>query len=156
MPFEDQLTVVVEEGVPVFSFTFGVPDKTQISALKEAGIVLVGTATTVREGLVLEERRVDVVVGQGSEAGGHRGTFIGDFESARVGMMALVPQLADSLRAPGIAAGGTIMDGAASPRRSCSASKGSRWGPLSFPARRAGYTRSTKKPCSRRSRKRRA
>jgi nitronate monooxygenase len=75
--------VVLEEGVPVFSFTFGVPDKTQISALKEAGIVLVGTATTVREGLVLEERGVDAVVGQGSEAGGHRGTFIGYFESAR-------------------------------------------------------------------------
>ncbi len=109
-PFEDQLAVVLEERVPVFSFTFGIPEEAQISALKEAGTVLVGTATTVREGLVLEERGVDAVVGQGSEAGGHRGTFIGDFESALVGTMALVPQLADSLSVPVVAAGG-IMDG---------------------------------------------
>jgi nitronate monooxygenase len=108
-PFEDQLAVVLER-VPVFSFTFGIPEEAQISALKEAGTVLVGTATTVREGLVLEERGVDAVVGQGSEAGGHRGTFIGDFESALVGTMALVPQLADSLSVPVVAAGG-IMDG---------------------------------------------
>ena len=109
-PFEDQLAVVLEERIPVFSFTFGIPEEAQFSALKEVGTVLVGTATTVREGLVLEERGVDAVVGQGSEAGGHRGTFIGDFESALVGTMALVPQLADSLSVPVVAAGG-IMDG---------------------------------------------
>ncbi len=109
-PFEDQLTVVLEERVPVFSFTFGVPDEGQLSTLKEASIVVMGTATTVREGRILEDRGVDVVVGQGSEAGGHRGTFIGAFEDALVGTIALVPQLADSLSVPVVAAGG-IMDG---------------------------------------------
>jgi hypothetical protein len=39
---------------------------------------LIGTATTVEEALVLEESGVDAVVAQGSEAGGHRGTFQGD------------------------------------------------------------------------------
>ena len=109
-PFEDQLAVVLEERVPVFSFTFGVPEEEHLSALKEAGTVLIGTATTVREALALEEGGVDAVVGQGSEAGGHRGTFIGGFEEALVGTIALVPQLADSVSVPVVASGG-IMDG---------------------------------------------
>ena len=50
------------------------------------------------------------VVAQGYEAGGHRGTFFGQAEDAFVGTLALVPQLADRLRVPVIAAAG-IMDG---------------------------------------------
>ena len=51
-----------------------------------------------------------MVVAQGSEAGGHRGTFLGDIQDALIGTMALVPQMVDALSVPVIAAGG-IMDG---------------------------------------------
>jgi nitronate monooxygenase len=108
--FDDQLEVVLEEGVTVFSFTFGVPGEEQLRRLRDAGVITVGTATTVREGLRLEESGVDVVVAQGGEAGGHRGTFLGDFRDALIGTMALVPQIVDALSIPVIAAGG-IMDG---------------------------------------------
>jgi nitronate monooxygenase len=108
--FEDQLEVVLEEQVPVFSFTFGVPSASQLRQLHDSGITTVGTATTVREGLRLEEDGVDIVVAQGSEAGGHRGTFLGDFRDALIGTMALVPQMVDALSIPVIASGG-IMDG---------------------------------------------
>ncbi len=108
--FEDQLDVVLEERVPVFSFTFGVPEERQLSELKEAGTTVIGTTTTVREALALEEAGVDAVVSQGAEAGGHRGTFLGDFNEALVGTMALVPQLADAVSVPVVASGG-IMDG---------------------------------------------
>jgi nitronate monooxygenase len=108
--FDDQLEVVLEEGVTVFSFTFGVPGEEQLRRLRDAGVITVGTATTVREGLRLEESGVDVVVAQGGEAGGHRGTFLGDFRDALIGTMALVPQIVDALSVPVIAAGG-IMDG---------------------------------------------
>ena len=108
--FEDQLAVVLEERVPVFSFTFGSLRPELVERLKENGAMVVGTATTVREGLALEETGVDMVVAQGSEAGGHRGTFLGDFKDALIGTMALVPQMVDALSVPVVASGG-IMDG---------------------------------------------
>jgi nitronate monooxygenase len=108
--FEGQLEVVIEERVPVFSFTFGFLGPELVGRLKQNGATVVGTATTVREGLRLEEDGVDMVVAQGSEAGGHRGTFLGAFEDALIGTMALVPQMVDALSIPVVASGG-IMDG---------------------------------------------
>ncbi|TCS93895.1 NAD(P)H-dependent flavin oxidoreductase [Hazenella coriacea] len=110
IPFEEQMKVVLEEHVPVFSFTFGMLDSAWLTKLKEAGTIIVGTATTVREAIFLEQAGVDVVVGQGSEAGGHRGTFLGDSQHSLVGTMALIPQMVDHVQIPVIAAGG-IMDG---------------------------------------------
>jgi nitronate monooxygenase len=104
---EDQLTVLADERPPVFSFTFGIPD---LAALDDAGSVIVGTATTVAEARALEQAGVGAIAAQGSEAGGHRGTFLGPFESALVGTMALVPQVVDAVSIPVLAAGG-IMDG---------------------------------------------
>jgi nitronate monooxygenase len=104
---EAQLEVVAAEGVPVFSFTFGIPE---LAALRDAGTVLLGTATTVTEAVELERAGVDIVVAQGFEAGGHRGTFLGPFESGLIGGIALVPQIVDAIEVPVILAGG-IMDG---------------------------------------------
>ncbi|MGZ3585357.1 MAG: NAD(P)H-dependent flavin oxidoreductase, partial [Ktedonobacterales bacterium] len=111
--FDAQLAVLLEERVPVVSFTFGVPAPQHIRAVKDAGLRVVGTATTVAEGRLLQNAGVDAIVGQGSEAGGHRGTFESDEQHMRqalVGVMALIPQLVDAVRGPVIAAGG-IMDG---------------------------------------------
>src|SRR6185503_7497813 len=99
---------VFEADVEVFSFTFGVPDARAIGALRKRGIVIMGTATTVREAKALDDARVDVVVSQGAEAGGHRGTFLGDFESSLVGSFALVPQVVDAVSVPVVAAGGIM------------------------------------------------
>ncbi len=108
--FEDQVQVLLEEEVPVFSFTFGIPSAEAIAAMKRRGIVIVGTATTVEEGIQLEAAGVDAVTAQGAEAGGHRGTFLGEAGDALIGTLALVPQLADRVSVPVIASGG-IMGG---------------------------------------------
>lgn len=96
--------------VPVFSFTFGNLSPDWLERLKSAGVVVMGTATTVAEAQVLAEAGVTVIVAQGSEAGGHRGTFLGVAEEALVGTMALVPAIVDQVSVPVVATGG-IMDG---------------------------------------------
>ena len=109
-PFSERLRVVLEERVPVFSFTFGRLAPEDLAALRAAGAFVMGTATTVREARALEAAGVDAIVAQGGEAGGHRGTFLGPPERALAGTIALVPQLVDAVRLPVVAAGG-IMDG---------------------------------------------
>jgi nitronate monooxygenase len=108
--FDDQLDAAMASGASVFSFTFGIPESGALDRVKSAGLFIAGTATTVEEAIALEQAGVDAVVAQGSEAGAHRGTFIGSFEAAMVGTMALVPQAVDAVRVPVIASGG-IMDG---------------------------------------------
>lgn len=108
--FNEQIDVVIEERVPVCSFTFGLPSKEVIHRLKENKIIVIGTATTVREAIEVEKMGLDVVVVQGCEAGGHRGNFINDFQESLIGLMSLVPQVVDNVSIPVIAAGG-IMDG---------------------------------------------
>jgi nitronate monooxygenase len=104
---EQQLVVVCEEAVPVFSFTFGIPP---LDGVRETGAVIAGTATTVAEAVALEAAGVDVIVAQGAEAGGHRGSFLAPFAQSMIGGLALLPQIVDHVRVPVIAAGG-IMDG---------------------------------------------
>jgi nitronate monooxygenase len=104
---EAQIAVVAEERVAVFSFTLGIAPSEPV---KETGSVILATATTVAEAVELERLGVDAIVAQAGEAGGHRGTFLGSFEDALVGGIALVPRMVDRVSVPVLLAGG-IMDG---------------------------------------------
>jgi nitronate monooxygenase len=108
--FREQLIVALESGASAFSFTFGIFPTDAIAAIRERGMLSMGTATTVDEAVALEKAGADAVIAQGSEAGGHRGTFSGDFSAAMIGTISLVPQIVDAVRLPVIASGG-IMDG---------------------------------------------
>ena len=104
------LEAVLEIRPPVVSFHFGLPDDHAFQAIKKAGLFTLSSATNVAEARTLESRGVDAIVAQGFEAGGHRGTFAGPYESGQVGTLALVPQIVDAVSVPVIAAGG-IGDG---------------------------------------------
>lgn len=102
--------VLLEEKPPVVSFHFGLPAQRVIDALRQAGVVLLATATSLREGKVVAAAGIDAVVAQGYEAGGHRGVFDPAASDDRLGTMALTRLLVKALGIPVIAAGG-IMDG---------------------------------------------
>lgn len=104
--FEQQVAVVIEERVPVFSFTFGIPSKALLKSLQGAGIFTMGTATSPAEAKALQAAGVDAVVAQGWEAGGHRGGFLEPADAGMLGTMALVPQVVDAVSVPVVAAGG--------------------------------------------------
>jgi len=103
---DESLEVVLEERPAVCSIAFGIADP---APLRDAGIVVLGTATTAEEAQALEKAGVDAVVAQGAEAGGHRGSFLDGFPL--VPLAELVPACVDAVTVPVVAAGG-IVDGA--------------------------------------------
>jgi len=105
------LAILIEARPAVVSFHFGLPGKAAIRALRDAGIVLLATATSLAEARAVADAGVHAVVAQGWEAGGHRGIFDPDGPDDRLGTMALTRLLVRELALPVIAAGG-IMDGA--------------------------------------------
>ena len=108
--FDAQFAALVRAAPPAASFTFGILTAGQVAALKAAGTLVVGTATTVAEARAWAGVGADAICAQGSEAGGHRGTFLADVDESLVGTMALVPLIRQAVELPVIAAGG-IMDG---------------------------------------------
>lgn len=104
--FEEQVAALIEERVPIFSFTFGIPPQEVILAFHSYGAVLIGTATSVREAQCLDAAGIDMIVCQGLEAGGHRGTFL---EDSSLSTMELLSEIKKQVSRPLIASGG-IMD----------------------------------------------
>ena len=107
---ESQLDVLRRLRPEVVSFHFGLPNEEVLTAIKQAGVFVICSATTVTEAKELEARGMDAIIAQGTEAGGHRGTFSETDVSMQPGLFSLLPQVVDAVRVPVIAAGG-IADG---------------------------------------------
>ena len=110
--FDEQFQVLIDEKVPIISTAFGLLPEEKVKQAKENGIIITSMITTVEEAILAEENGVDIIIVQGSDAGGHRGTF--DLSKhkngADVGTFSLVPQVADNVKIPVVAAGG-VNDG---------------------------------------------
>jgi nitronate monooxygenase len=111
LPFDNAACALVEELRPeVVSFHFGLPGPSLMARVKATGAKIISSATTVAEARWLEAQGCDAVIAMGVEAGGHRGNFLNHDMARQVGTFALVPQVADAVKVPVIAAGG-IADG---------------------------------------------
>lgn len=105
------LAMLLETRPEVVSFHFGLPPARSIARLKQAGAVLLGTATSLEEALVLQDAGIDAIVAQGIEAGGHRGMFDPAAPDERYPTSVLVRLLAARLGTPVIATGGLMTGG---------------------------------------------
>jgi nitronate monooxygenase len=122
--FDDQLKIILEEKVPVVSFAMGDPHRL-IDRIHSNGSKVISMVTSAEEAVEASNNGSDIIMAQGSEAGGHRSTSnIKKWPNGvpLIGTMALVPQVVNALRktnekkhlnvniVPIIAAGG-IADG---------------------------------------------
>lgn len=103
--YHEQIDAIIEEGCKILSFTFGNLDDQSIQKLKEKGVILIGTCTSVEEALDLEKSGIDLICVQGIEAGGHRGTFDAE-HIPLIGGIALLSEVYDKVKIPLIYAGG--------------------------------------------------
>ncbi|WP_331232341.1 NAD(P)H-dependent flavin oxidoreductase [Natronorarus salvus] len=95
------LDAAIDEGVDVYSLSFGAADP-YVDRIQDAGGVVLQTVNSAAEAVEAENAGVDVVVTQGMEAGGHVQSDVATFP--------LVPRVVDAVEVPVVAAGG-IADG---------------------------------------------
>jgi NAD(P)H-dependent flavin oxidoreductase YrpB (nitropropane dioxygenase family) len=104
--WQSKLALLREHPVPVVSFTFGLPAPAEITALRAAGSVVLGTVTTAAEAVEAQAAGVDGLVVQGPNAGGHSATFDPARTIVPVDTAELLNQIRAAVRLPMIATGG--------------------------------------------------
>ncbi|KGD64156.1 2-nitropropane dioxygenase [Alcanivorax nanhaiticus] len=106
-PFDEDSASVIEQFRPaVVSFHYGLPAPELLDRIKATGASILSSATTIDEALWLQQHGADAVIAQGLEAGGHRGHFLSDDLTLQQGTFSLLPQIAEAVSVPVIAAGG--------------------------------------------------
>ncbi len=96
-----QMEVVVSEKVPVFATGLGTPGWVR-EEIRAHGIKYISLVGKVKHAVRLKENSPDVIVAQGTEAGGHTG---------KIGGLALIPMVVDAVSPVPVLAAGAICDG---------------------------------------------
>ncbi|HKO80650.1 MAG TPA: nitronate monooxygenase [Chitinophagaceae bacterium] len=104
--FENQLQVILDIRPKLFSFVFGIPTADVLEQCRRWGIKTAGAATTLDEGIALENAGVDMIIASGFEAGGHRPSFLAPAEQSTMGTFVLLQLIKEKVKTPVVAAGG--------------------------------------------------
>ena len=108
--FDDKIDIVGSRRIDLVSFTFGCPDPVTIERLQSAGSRVAVTVTSLIEALHAERAGADLLLVQGTEAGGHQGAFL-DLAPNASPLLSLLEEIAGSTDRPTVGSGG-IMSGA--------------------------------------------
>ncbi|OYU48827.1 MAG: nitronate monooxygenase [Rhizobiales bacterium PAR1] len=109
--YEAQFQALLDSKPDAAASVMGLFEPDKVRELKARGIPWVAAVTTVRDALAAEKAGADIIAVQGFEAGGHRGAFTSEpAEAEAVGLLSLIPAVADAVSRPIIATGG-IADG---------------------------------------------
>jgi nitronate monooxygenase len=101
-----KVDLLTRDPVPVVSFTFGLPDRSVVAALKRAGTLILQTVTSPEEARLAAEAGADVLAVQALGAGGHSGTLTPQRVPAAVPLLVLAAAVRDETGLPVVAAGG--------------------------------------------------
>jgi nitronate monooxygenase len=104
--FDEKIALLLDDPVPMVSFTFGIPPHSVIAALRRAGSVVVQTVTTAEEAAQARDAGVDALAVQAAVAGGHSGTLTPRRPLTPVPLVDLVGQIVATVGLPVLAAGG--------------------------------------------------
>ena len=104
--FDEKIALLVDDPVPMVSFTFGIPARDVITALQQANSVVVQTVTTPDEAAQAHAAGVDMLAVQAAAAGGHSGTLSPRKPLNPVPIVDLVEGIVATVPLPVIATGG--------------------------------------------------
>ncbi|WP_329420489.1 nitronate monooxygenase [Streptomyces sp. NBC_01268] len=111
--YDSKLAILLDDPVPVVSFTFGCPDRDALDAFARVGTFTIVTVTSVEEARTAERAGAAALCVQGTEAGGHQGTHRDDpadgpSAGSGGGLLALLTEVRESVRLPIVATGGIM------------------------------------------------
>lgn len=104
--FDEKVALLLDDPVPLVSFTFGIPPRAVIAALRKGGSLVAQTVTTPEEAVRAHDAGVDVLAVQAAAAGGHSGTLSPRTPLTPVPIAELVGRIVAAVPLPVIAAGG--------------------------------------------------
>ncbi|MFF0222073.1 nitronate monooxygenase [Streptomyces sp. NPDC004629] len=102
----DKIDLLTSDSVPWVSFTFGIPDRTVINALRRAGSTVLQCVTSADEARQAAAAGVDALIVQASAAGGHSATLTPAQPPQPIHLTDLITSVRRAVALPVIAAGG--------------------------------------------------